>query len=471
MPVKTEAELPENIRSLWLKAQSAFELKNFGYAVTLISSILKDEPAFLDGRKLLRKAEIALNRGKKSTFLGMDTSSLSSSLGGLKLGQKTAKDPMAAIIAAEKTLESDPYNEAANFALRDAALAAEMPELATFALETLAEGHPKNTKILHELGRHYTRLEMHEQAVNTYNRIISVSPNDIEAVKLSKDAAARLSMRQEGWDSADAGDYRKLIKNVDQAVSLEQQSRLVKSEEMIDRQLAELYEKIELEPNNVDLARRYASLCEQKEDFETALTWYNFASELAGGADGGILRRIADCNIRVLEQKIRACEAELQALPESAAERASLESELAELRHKRENIIIEEARKSVERNPTDLVLRFELGQHLVADGRYTEAIPELQKARNNPNTRIRATFFLGQCYEHKNMGDMAISMYEEAARDYTTMDSLKKDILYHKALLHERLGQKDQYLEALKQIYQADYEYRDVAQRVESSYA
>ncbi len=467
MPVKTESELPDNLRSLWLKAQSAYELKNFGYAITLLSTVLKDEPAFLEGRKLLRRAEVAQTRGKKSTFLGLDTSSLS----GLKLGGKGMKDPYTTIISAEKALENDPYNESANFTLRDAALAANMPELATFALETLAEGHPKNTKIWHELGRHYTKLELYEQALNAYNRISALAPNDIEAVKLGKDAAARLSMRQEGWDSAQGGDYRKLIKNVDEAISLEQQSRVVKSEDMIDRQLAELHEKIEAEPRNVDLTRRYASLCEQREDFESALAWYQYSSDLAGGTDGGILRKIADCKIKIFEGQIRQLDEQLAAMAPDAPERSALEQSVARLRHERESIIIDEARKSVERNPTDLVLRFELGQHLVADQRFSEAIPELQKARNNPNTRIRATYFLGQCYEKKGMNDMAVAMYEEAARDYVSMDSLRKEILYHKALLHERLGQKDLYLDSLKQIYQVDYEYRDVAQRVEASYS
>ena len=34
----------------------------------------------------------------------------------------------------------------------------------------------------------------------------------------------------------------------------------------------------------------------------------------------------------------------------------------------------------------------------------------------------------------------------------------------------ELLGKKDEYLECMKQIYEVDYGYRDVAKRVESSY-
>jgi hypothetical protein len=50
------------------------------------------------------------------------------------------------------------------------------------------------------------------------------------------------------------------------------------------------------------------------------------------------------------------------------------------------------------------------------------------------------------------------------------MDGTKKDTLYRLALLHERMGNKDEYLITLKEIYEADYGYLDVAKRVEGAY-
>ena len=37
-------------------------------------------------------------------------------------------------------------------------------------------------------------------------------------------------------------------------------------------------------------------------------------------------------------------------------------------------------------------------------------------------------------------------------------------------MVYEKTGNQEKYLAALKEIYNADYGYRDVAQRVESSY-
>jgi hypothetical protein len=69
------------------------------------------------------------------------------------------------------------------------------------------------------------------------------------------------------------------------------------------------------------------------------------------------------------------------------------------------------------------------------------------------------------------MDDLAITQLQEAEKELSAMDGTKKDVMYERALLHEKLGQKDEYLEALKQIYEVDYGYRDVAKRVESSYS
>ena len=46
MAVKTEKELSESLRALWLKAVSAIELRNFGYAISLIQKFLSRNPSF-----------------------------------------------------------------------------------------------------------------------------------------------------------------------------------------------------------------------------------------------------------------------------------------------------------------------------------------------------------------------------------------------------------------------------------------
>src|SRR5207245_2185816 len=66
MAVKTEKELNEAERSLWLKAMAAIELRNFGYAISLLQGILKQEPQFLTGRQLLREFGLLYHKTSQS---------------------------------------------------------------------------------------------------------------------------------------------------------------------------------------------------------------------------------------------------------------------------------------------------------------------------------------------------------------------------------------------------------------------
>jgi predicted Zn-dependent protease len=291
-----------------------------------------------------------------------------------------------------------------------------------------------------------------------------------------KDAAARAWMPSVHWEevvaSGGAKDYRDLIKNKEEAVSLEQRNRVVKSDEMIEAQLAEMlgkYGESEETQKNVDLVRRIAVLYEQKEDLTTALEWYRYTSELMHHTDPAVARKAAEIELKLLDQSIAEFETWLEQY--GAAEGSDdVRQQLEDLKKRKAEALLSDARKRVERNPTDSLLRFELGEQLLAAGQPTEAIPELQQARKNPSVRLRAMNLLGDCYATKNMLDFAVRTFADACKEMSVMDDLKKEITYKLSMLHEQMGDKKAYIDRLKEIYDTDYGYKDVAKRVEGSY-
>ena len=68
------------------------------------------------------------------------------------------------------------------------------------------------------------------------------------------------------------------------------------------------------------------------------------------------------------------------------------------------------------------------------------------------------------------MLDLAMKQLEEASQEISSMDTMKKQIVYNLGLVYERMGDPEKALACMKQLYEVDYGYRDVAQRVESSY-
>ena len=464
MALRTEKELSETLRSHWLKAVAAIELRNFGYAISLLQGILKQEPRFLTGRQLLRRTEVTKNKSAKKSFLNISTAPIAV----MKAQREIKRDPNRAVEMLEKVLEEEPHHRQANLVLKEAALAADWPEIGVFALRTLLEENPRDVKVLHELGRLYHQLGESEREVEVYSRITEIDPLDAGALRLGKDASARASMKRGGWTQAES--YRDLIKDKEMATSLEQQSRMRLSDESLDKQIAEAHARQQAEPANIDLSRRLGALNEQKQDFEAAIRWYQQAVDLTKGADAGLIRKVADLKIKRLDHQIAAVEEFLSSHDLGHELYAQKSEELKIAQRKRAEILLEDASKRVERNPTDLQLRFELGEHLANAGHFRQALPELQRARQNPNARLKAMNLLGRCYRELGMLDLAMKQLEEASKEILSMDAMKKEIVYNLGLVYEQMGEREKSLNCMKQIYEVDYGYKDVATRVESSY-
>jgi tetratricopeptide (TPR) repeat protein len=464
MPVKTEKELSETQRAHWLKAVAAIELRNFGYAISLLQGILKQEPEFLTGRQLLRRTEVTKNKAAKRSIFNISTAPLAV----MKAQRELKKDPKRAAEMIEKILEDEPYNRQANLVLKEAAVAAGWPEVGAFALQTVLEENPRDVKVLKELGRLYHDMGESDREVQVYNQISEIDPLNAEAVRLGKDASARASMTTGGWTQAET--YRDLIKDKEAAVSLEQQGRMKLTGESLDRQIAETYARHQAEPQNVDLARKLGTLNEEKGDIETAVSWFQYAVDLTGGSDAGLARKVTDLKMRRSEREIAELEEFLATAKPDDEHFKKRSEELATAKKTRAELLIDDARARTERNPTDLQLRFELGEHLVNAGHFRQALPELQRARQNPSARLKAMNLLGVCYRELGMLDLAMKQLEEASREILSMDAMKKQIVYNLGLVYEQMGEREKSLNCMKQIYEADYGYRDVAARVETSY-
>src|SRR5260370_33434136 len=120
MTAKTEKELSETQRNLWLKAVTAIELRNLGYAISLLQEILKQEPEFLTGRQLLRRTEVTRGKSAKKSFFNISTASITV----MRAQRKIKNDPKHAVEMLEKILEKEPYNRQANLVLQNAAVTA-----------------------------------------------------------------------------------------------------------------------------------------------------------------------------------------------------------------------------------------------------------------------------------------------------------------------------------------------------------
>lgn len=453
--------LAPNLGKLYLKAESAMELRNWSYAVSLIQAILVKEPGFLDGRKRLRIAAVKENEGKRGVKMGGEALKV------MKLQGQVKKDPLGVMVQLEKdVLASDPYNAQGNDLLYDAASAAGLYSTAGFALETVISGDPDNLKFYHKLGDFYMEREIFDKAAEIFGKIVDKNRSDLEATKKYKDATARGSIASQKWDSD--GDWRDLLKDKDASKDLESKGRAAMTPEMLQAQADALSAEYAQDQNNLEVTKRLAQTYEELEQFETSLSFYEWAFHLSSN-DPALEKKVAAIRETVNKNHLKS----LQQFVDENPEHPDIEQyrqQLIEAEKSQIETLIAESRERVDRNPTDNELRYELGSRLFRATHYREAIQHLQQAKRSPNLRIKVMSLLGQCYERMNMTDLATGQFEEAIAELQVMDETKKELLYNLGLLYEKLENMPKYLEALKQIYAVDYVYRDVAERVEKSY-
>ena len=130
-----------------------------------------------------------------------------------------------------------------------------------------------------------------------------------------------------------------------------------------------------------------------------------------------------------------------------------------------------ECQKRVEKYPTDLAIRFEMGVLYFQEGKISEAIQEFQKAQGNPHKRIASMSYLAQCFSSRKMYDMAARRLEDALKEKPGFDDEKKDLIYNLGLVLEKMGKREEAIEQFKLIYEVDIGYKDVAAKVDAFYA
>jgi len=456
-----EDQLPPKLRQLWQKAGNALDLNNYDYVISLLQAVLKEEPCFLDGRKRLREAAIRKKEGTKRLI-----STGGGGLGAMRIQPMVKKDPANAIVQIEKeVLAVDPFNAQGNQLLFEACSAAGMPASAGFALETLVRGNPENVKYIHQLGDYYMGQGFYEEAALTYAKAVTLQPHDLEAVQKEKNASAKATMEKQNLK----GSFKDNLRNADQAAQLEAENRSGMTRDQVEQQIAAFQAKYAEDNTNLQTVRRLGELYEQIDDYDNALVFYEWAHHLSNG-DVALEKKVVETRELQRSKQMRELSKWLADNPEHPDfDKVKADLETFEAQHYETQAA--EYASQVERNPTDNALRFKLGEALYHAGKLQEAIPQLQRAQASPNLRLQAMMLLGKCYEGRNMNDLAIDQLKKASDELTVMDDTKKEVLYTLGLVYEKTGDQENHLDCMKQIYQADYSYKDVAQRVESSYS
>ena len=113
-------------------------------------------------------------------------------------------------------------------------------------------------------------------------------------------------MDQGGYGALEGGEgsFRDILKDKKESASLEQEKRVVKTEDTTERLIGEYETRLEREPNNLKLARSLAELYTQKKQFDRALEFYDRIKTSGMGNDPSLDTAIASTIGRRFDQQV-----------------------------------------------------------------------------------------------------------------------------------------------------------------------
>src|SRR5258708_181040 len=240
MPEKNINAIDRGVRELYEKGNAAVQHKNLDYAITLYNQVLQREPAFYDCRQALRQAQLTKagsGGGFFKKMLGHASASPMFAKGQLAL----RKDPLEALQIAEQILNGDPNSSPAHKLLADAALAADFPRTALLSLELIYKQSPGDRSVAMKLAEANSAAGNVARGESILRELLRPNPQDPEINQALKNSSASRTMKEGGYGAlaGGQGSYRDILRDKQESVSLEQEKREVKDEDVATRLIRE----------------------------------------------------------------------------------------------------------------------------------------------------------------------------------------------------------------------------------------
>jgi tetratricopeptide (TPR) repeat protein len=441
------------------RANQVLASGNYDYAIQLLISCCKIDPANLIYRRALRIIEKTKYKnnlhGSRLAFM---------STGGAKAKIKTAKrrgDYLKVLEHGEQVLAKNPWDTGAQMDMADAADKLGELDLAVWILEQARQKDQNDVGLNRTLARLYEKRGSFNQAIELWELIKQAKPNDLEARNKCQDLAATETITRGKYDAAPENpDEGNTEKTPDEITA---QPSPIAAEppvpEPVPDETAKLQARIDADPTNAHAYLRLAGAHREADRLEQART----VLEQGLGPTANhfeLIMELAEIEVEVLRRDLVQAERKLKDSPQ--------DDELRKLRARMQKEInsreLELYRQKADRYPANKAHHFELGIRLLRAGNVEEAIGEFQGVRGSPRYQWRALSYLGHCFRTRKSWRLAQRNFEEALQHCPEEDATaRKEILYQLAQVSAEAGDLTRAVEAGNELANRDPKFRDIA--------
>jgi tetratricopeptide (TPR) repeat protein len=444
-------------RAFFDRAKTVADTGNFEYAIDMMMEGLKRDPDSVEAHQMLR--EISLKRkasGGKS--LGMFESRKFSD----------TKDDRESMLNRERLLAYDPGNIDHMLGLMEKAFGAGFYDTVMWIGPMVTQANlnlskPDFKRFL-AIASIYKRLKQWKLAVQNTEFAAQLRPNDMELSSELKNLGAMQTMDQGNYLTG--ASFRDSVRDKDKQQDLMELDKDIRSVDGMKRAIEAAERELAEAPNEPGKVMKLVDALVKTDDPEYESRALEKLDEVFKRTGQFRFRaRIGEINIKQMMRMERGMRDALKATPGDE----QLKKDLHDFHRDRVTLELTEYQLLADNYPTETRFKYEVATRMFALGRYDEAIPLLQVARQDPKYRAEATVQLGRSFFEAGFLDESLDTFDQIIADYQLKgDDKSKEMYYWRARALESKEVFDQAIKSYSQVAQWDFNYRDVQTRIKA---
>jgi tetratricopeptide (TPR) repeat protein len=484
--VSISPALRQRLQKLFQHAQRCAEKKDFDYANQLYIQCVVEDPANLIYlQSFLANLQNKYDDNKKGArFAGLKLKSNRSALS-KAAGQGNWAEAFQAGCAA---LSLNPWDTHTLLAMASACQELKIDECQLYYLRWALDVDPKDPEVNRQAAAALQGMGQFDQAIACWHRVEQAKPHDEEATQAISRLSVEKTIKKGGYDpglltgaegltgeqqlagkqGAETGgnpmSVARMALHREEGDPAENHSGLNESKSPEQRLTA----AVENDPAEIANYLQLADIFLHEHRLDAAEQILQRGLQASAGGDLRVRERLEEVILRRAQHQLQI--AEQQVADQPSEESKSL---VQRMRSQLNQVELEVYAVRADREPGNLRLQCELGLRLKKAGKYREAIPILQAAREDSKRRTQVLVDLGECFQKIEQYKLALSHYEqavEAAREHTSADQATDAVklaLYRAGVLSTGLRELDRAERHLTALAGIDYGYRDVAKRLD----
>ena len=308
----------------------------------------------------------------------------------------------------------------------------------------------------------YMKIGRYDKANEVIKYAVAMKPEDADLNRDARDLAATDAMKQGGYDKG--GSFRDSVRDMARQKELMTQDTDVRTMDVLGQQIVQAEAELKADPDEPGKLQKLVDLLTKTDQAEHE----NRAIDLLDGAyekTKQYRHRMRSHKIKMMQltRMERGLRQKAQTNPSDAAALKDYQDFMKD-RYSQEAQMYQEA---AENYPTDMEMRFNLGDRLFLLGRYDEAIPIFQQARNDPKFKVAATVGLARSFLDAGFVEEAVETLKDLIEGYETKNDKKYIYMcywYGRAL--EKKGDIQGAIKAYSGVAMQEFNYLDVQARI-----